>query len=149
MSAGNTMKEIADPLDDLELNADLPSIAIQAAGSMLREHAELMSRQASEFQSIPVDDGLPDESWGSLDAKSFDIQEYGIDAIEQNERSDPIHEVMQLRQDMKNMNKKLRRLKKRLVKKHFVYIDCISDEGTTRKLLELHLNKHKRKNGGK
>ena len=100
----NSMNDrVGEQLKELELSGEMPSIALQAAGRMLCQHAELMSNHAEELQSILTN---PDESswpWGSMSCELYDIQQYGPGALERSYQNDPIHEVTALRMEMEDL----------------------------------------------
>lgn len=99
---------IGEQLKELELNGEMPSIGLQAAGRMLCQHAELLSDHTKELQSMCTN---PDESlwpWGSMNRELYDVKQYGPGALERNYQNDPIHEVTALRTGMEEMKQGLR-----------------------------------------
>lgn len=117
-----SLDAIQDQLDELESMGEMPPLALQITGQMLHQHAQLMSHHADELD-ILLDSDLGDAQppWGSSDSNSYDMQEYGAEAIEESMESDPIHEVKQIRNQMSEMTEELRKSKKRLMTFENVY----------------------------
>ncbi len=101
-------------LEELETYGELPPIALQVTGRMFHQHSEMMIQNEQEVQSMLGDN--PNSAswpWGSWDAKSFEIQQYGSASVSEKEKNDPIHEVLMMRKQICSLTEELRNMKKR------------------------------------
>lgn len=139
-----------DQLEELELNGELPSIEMQAAGSMFHQNAELMRRHEKEIQSMLINSNESALPWGSWDCTSYQVQQYGGNAIEQMNKNDPIHEMNSLKSNIVQVTADIRRTKKRLMTSTFSasgkirkYEREVREERGAQKMKEINFNRRR------